>query len=92
MARIKKEVLPHVQYGSADKPFHIEDFDIPCYVLSDNRRVLTQRGLANALGISTGGGRGGLHRIAQFIASNQLKPLISNELKECMKIQSNSPL
>lgn len=85
MGRIRKEVLPHVKFGSPDKPLHLGEFELPCYVLSNDKRVLTQKGLANALGISTGGGRNGLHRIAQFISSSQLKPLINNELKECIE-------
>lgn len=54
---------------------------MPCYVLSDDKRVLTQRGLAEALGISSGGGRAGVHRIAQFVASKQLKELITNDIR-----------
>lgn len=82
MARIpNKEVLPHVIYGSLDKPLQISGFEIPCFVLSDERRVLTQRGLSNALGISIGGGKGGVHRMARFIGSKSLSPFIVNELR-----------
>lgn len=35
--------LPLAAYGSADRPLKIGNIEIPCYVLSDGRRVLVQR-------------------------------------------------
>ena len=37
-----------------DHPLHIGDVDIPCYVLEDGTRVLSQRGLIAGLGMGTG--------------------------------------
>ena len=43
--------------GDPNKPLVISEIEIPCYVLEDKSRVITQRGLYNALGISRGGAR-----------------------------------
>jgi hypothetical protein len=49
--------LPQATHGADDHPLCIsEDIKIPCYVLSDGRRVLIQRGMASAIGISTPSG------------------------------------
>ena len=47
----------------------IGDIEIPCYVLEDETRVLSQRGLQSAIGMSTGGARRGTgeRRIAEFV-------------------------
>lgn len=42
-------------YGSADHPLRIGDFEIPCYVLEDDRRVLVQGKMFMALGMPLGG-------------------------------------
>lgn len=42
--------LPTVLCGAPDKPLRIGDVEIPCYVLDDNTRVLTQAGVQAALG------------------------------------------
>ena len=63
--------------GAPDRPLAIGDVEIPCYVLSDETRVLVQRGLASAMGMSAGSGA----RIARFTSSKVIKPFISNELK-----------
>ena len=43
--------------GDPQKPLLVGDVEIPCYVLEDKTRVITQRGLYNALGIARGGSR-----------------------------------
>src|SRR2546422_1972741 len=53
-------------HGSTDHPLTIGDIELPCYVLEDETRVLSQRGLQGGIGMSTGGGRTGEHRMAQF--------------------------
>jgi len=58
-----------VAYGSPDRPLRIGDAEIPCYVLEDGRRVLSQRGLQAALGFSRSGGKGRARRLAAFLAS-----------------------
>jgi hypothetical protein len=63
---------------SIPKATHFGELDIvgikiPCYVLEDGRRVLSQRGLQTSIGLSTGGGTYGAHRMAQFVERLQLK-------------------
>ena len=56
----------------------IGDMEIPCYVLEDGTRVISQRGMQTTVGMSTGGGRdrkdpeGGAHRIAKFASKLEL--------------------
>jgi hypothetical protein len=59
--------LPTVICGSADRPLRLGEIEIPCYVLSDKRRVLVQRGLQQSIGMSTSGGSEGAQRLAIFI-------------------------
>lgn len=54
-------------HGSEDHPLRIGDIEISCYVLDDETRVLTQRGLQTGIGMSTSGGGRGAHRLAQFV-------------------------
>lgn len=55
------------QYGASDRPLIIGDIKIPCYVLADGTRVLAQRGLQSGIGLSEGGGQGGVRRVAQLM-------------------------
>ncbi len=76
-------------YGSPDRPLKIGDLQIPCYVLEDGRRVLAQRGMVSALGISRGGGsKLGGDRLAQFLHKKPLNPFIAKELAAAI----NSPI
>lgn len=54
-------------HGSDDHPLRIGDTEIPCYVLADETRVLSQRGVQTGIGMSTSGGAMGAHRLALFI-------------------------
>lgn len=55
--------------GAPDRPLKIGDIEIPCYVLEDEARVLSQRGLQTALGMGSGGARvAGARRIGQLIS------------------------
>src|ERR1700687_2138745 len=54
-------------HGSDDHPLRIGDIEIPCYVLEDDTRVLSQRGLQGGLGMSLGGGRAGEQRLGGFL-------------------------
>lgn len=65
--------LPVAKWGSPDRPLKLAGVEIPCYVLDDNRRVLVQRGLQTSIGMSTSGGSGGAHRLAQFVESLKAK-------------------
>ena len=46
-------------HGSEDHPLTIGNIRIPCYVLDDETRVLSQRGLQTGIGMSIGGGSRG---------------------------------
>ena len=68
--------------GSPDHPLIIGDLEIPCYVLEDERRVLVQRSMINALKMSRGssGGTGG-DRLAKFIAGKRISRFVPAELR-----------
>ena len=71
--------------GAPDRPLLIGDIEIPCYVLEDETRVLTQGGFLIAIGRSRTpkAGTGGLANVDQlpfFLRSENLRPFISNEL------------
>jgi len=65
----------------SDRPLIIGGIEIPCYVLSEGTRVITQRGFQDALGMSQGGGKKGERKILQFLDLKAIKPLISNDLR-----------
>jgi hypothetical protein len=67
-------------HGSADHPLRIGEIEIPCYVLEDGTRVLSQRGLQTGIGMSTSGGSGGAQRMAQFITSLAKKGIDTKDL------------
>lgn len=77
--------------GSPERPLRIGDQEIPCYVLEDGTRVLTQGGFLEALGrhpkantrpeeLEEGGGR-----VPPLLQGKALKPFISAELLEKSK-------
>ena len=75
--------LPKALFGSADKPLVIANIEIPCYVLDDGRRVITQGGMTDALNMARGGSMiAGMNRLELFVSRNRIKPFISNELYE----------
>ncbi len=78
--RIELSKLPRATHGSADHPLKIGDIEIPCYVLSDGTRVLSQRGLQFGVGMSTGGGSSGEQRLASFAASIASKAIDNSDL------------
>lgn len=54
--------------GTPDNPVNIAGIDIECYVLENETRVLTQRGLQRAFGMSEGGGSDGAPRLVGFMS------------------------
>jgi hypothetical protein len=68
-ARKDLALLPKITHGSSDHPLKIYNTELPCYVLEGGVRVLSQRGVQGGIGMSTSGGVGGAHRLAQFIES-----------------------
>lgn len=55
-ARKELAGLPRATHGSTDHPLKIGDITITCYVLDNDMRVLSQRGLQTGLGMSASGG------------------------------------
>lgn len=66
-------------HGSPDHPLKIGDIEIPCYVLEDGMRVLSQRGVVAGLGMKSGS-RGGADRLAGFLGGKGLSPFVSSGL------------
>ncbi len=59
--------IKQATHGSVDHPLRIGDIEIPCYVLADGTRVLSQRGLVGGIGMShSGSSRTGEPRLAVF--------------------------
>ncbi|MCP5059367.1 MAG: hypothetical protein GY937_21905 [bacterium] len=71
---------PRAAYGSPDRPLRIGEIEIPCYVLEDGRRVLSQRGMQTGIGLSRSGGKAGARRLAHFVATLEEKGIDSKGL------------
>lgn len=57
--------LPKTTHGSPDRPLKIGQAEIPCFVLEGGRRVITQRGLIEALQLVRGDKREPLQELFQ---------------------------
>jgi hypothetical protein len=87
LAKKELQLLPKATHRGDLK---IGDATIPCAVLEDGTRVLTQEGFLTALGRAgkAKGGHGasavesGVDRLPSFLSANNLKPFISAELAE----------
>ena len=67
--------------GAPDRPLVIAGIEIPCYVLEDETRVLTQSGFLKALGRApTSGSSKQLTKLPSFLAAANLKLFISKDL------------
>ena len=63
--------------GAPDRPLAIGNVEIPCYVLENETRVLSQAGVFTGVGaVRSGGGA----QMPRFMASKSISPFISNEL------------
>ena len=79
--------------GTPDQPLEINGIQIHCYVLEDETRVLSQRGVFRGVGIRRGGsqverGDDALLFVPRFMRSLRLSPHIPDELMN----QLNSPI
>ena len=75
--------------GAPDRPLVIGEIEIPCYVLEDETRVLTQRGVFAAVGARRGGpNRRGGSEWPRFLTPRALEPYISGTLEAAL----NSPI
>lgn len=62
--------LPKATHGSSDHPLKIGGVEIPCYVLEDGRRVITNQGIQIGLNMSKSGGQ---QRTIDLVASLERK-------------------
>jgi len=69
--------------GTPDRPLVIGDIEIPCYVLSDETRVVTQSGMLAGLDQAQRGlvPVGGVAKMPRFAATQALNPFISEDLE-----------
>lgn len=82
-ARWAKKKMLKATHGSANHPLKIGDAELPCYVLEDGTRVLSQGGFAGALGMARGGSMiAGMNRLELFVSRKSVNPFISNEIAE----------
>ncbi|MDR3406615.1 MAG: P63C domain-containing protein [Chthoniobacter sp.] len=73
--------VPKAEYGAPERPLRIGNLEIPCYVLDDGRRVITQGGALSALSMSQGTAtKGGGDRLTNFLGTKSLNPFVSSEL------------
>jgi hypothetical protein len=59
--------IKKVTHGSDDHPLRIGEIEIPCYVLEDDTRVISQRGMQTSIGMSRSGARAGEQRLVVFL-------------------------
>lgn len=69
--------LPKTTHGSPDRPLKIGQAEIPCFVLEGGRRVITQKGLTEALQLVRGENREPLRELFQAEA---VQPFVSPAL------------
>jgi hypothetical protein len=82
----KNANLPTATHGAPDRPLRIGSLEIPCYVLDNGKRVITQGGVLTALDMSQGTAtKGGGDRIANFVNTKAISPFASNSLREMIK-------
>src|SRR5947209_16609927 len=70
--------LPRATHGDSDHPLRIGSIEIPCYVLDDGRRVITQRGFQAALGMNASGGA---RRLLKFVGQLAAKGIDTKDLE-----------
>lgn len=59
----------------------VGDLEIPCYVLDDGTRILSQRGLNEVFGITHGGAsKDGGQNLPRYVGQKSLEPFIPKEL------------
>lgn len=77
--------------GSPDNPLVIGNAEIDCYVLEDETRVLSQRGMFKGLGFARGGPRNEKEaseagaEVPRFATQKWIEPFISSDLDAALK-------
>lgn len=85
---MKNNPPPKAICGDFSRPLIIGDVEIPCFVLEDGTRVLTQYGFYKAIGRSgrpAKGRGGGFEKTPDFLAVNYIKPFVDSELATSTK-------
>ncbi len=84
--------IPKAEFGSADTPLKIGEFEFDCYVLNNSQRVISQRGMFRGLGIARGGsGRDDISpvdgggELPPFATQNWLYSHLSSDLKMALR-------
>ena len=67
--------------GAPNRPLVIGDIEIPCYVLEDETRVLSQRGVTAGIGLNPDAG----FRMPQFMASRSIAKYVSADSMPALK-------
>ncbi len=82
-AQPERDNLPKAIYGADERPLRIGDLEIPCYVLDDERRVLTVSGMQDAMSMARGGSMvPGLNRYELFISGDRISPHVVADLQQ----------
>ncbi len=81
---MKKKLLKVIA-GAPDRPLIIGNIKIPCYVLDDETRVLSQRGVYMGINRPRGGQKSIGDEMPPFVSQNWIKPFISKQLALAMK-------
>jgi hypothetical protein len=80
-AKREKASLLKATHGSSDHPVIIGKAEIPCYVLEDGTRVLSQRGILAGMKLSSGtAGGAGADRLSSFFGGKNISPYVSSDL------------
>ena len=75
-------------HGAADRPLRIAGAEIPCFVLEDGTRVLTQSGVLEAMQLPDRGGAEGRTRLARFFDGKVISPYVDSDLAD----STNQPI
>jgi hypothetical protein len=73
--------LPKAVSGGDNTPIRIAGIEVPCYVLDDDRRVISTSGMLDTLQIARGGSMvRGMNRLELFVSRDRIRSHVSSEL------------
>lgn len=85
LAKVEMAKLPKATHGSSDHPLRIGDIELPCYVLEDGTRILSQRGVMSGIGISRGSTRDSSDRLTALMESPALQGFVSPHVLDAIR-------
>ncbi|ADU36243.1 P63C domain-containing protein [Variovorax paradoxus] len=85
LAKQQAALALRATHGSDEKPLTIGDVEIPCYVLEDETRVLSQRGLLAGLGLPRGSTPSGEDQLTVLANALLAQKLITPDLALILK-------